>query len=36
MKIAARKEKLRKRREAWDRADSEYQRQTRRPGSLKK
>lgn len=36
MKMNAKREKLRKRREQWDRMDSEYQRQTRRPGSLKK
>lgn len=36
MKIQARREKLRKRREAWDRMDAVAQSQSRRPGSLKK
>lgn len=36
MKTGPRKEKLRKRREAWDRMGAVEQAQTKRPGSLKK
>lgn len=36
MKIKARREKLRKRRESWDRMGAIEQAQSKRPGSLKK